>query len=724
MTVIMSRVDLERLNNRYTGLQLRLSRLQGRASELKSRQTRLVRDVSLAKGRRELAPQVMAAFTYLQEKAHARAVGQFEDLLSAFIDDVIPNEGKIRLELGTERGAPSLDIMLSNGGDLEDIYSGNGGAMTNVVVTALGFSALSRTRNRQLMLLDEPDCWIKSVNVPAFTKVISEVSNPRQNASGAWTQGCQTLMVSHNDVGLMDDGAHIQDVRVEHDLAKFAARLGADVRYVGDVTECAYVVWVADKRDEMGSIQNTGHIEVRYRPAYEGDEDQNALTKGFPCIENVSGARGWDEIDPNAQGVRWIELENVRRHIKTRLSPSCGLNVLTGNVNSGKSTLLFTPLRAMAYGESDDKLIRHGADQAVVRMGLEDDVVLEMVRSRKGTPKVLYRKYVAGVMVNEASQGVRGGVPSFISDALLIERVDDMDIQLRHQKEPVFLLNESGARRARLLSVGKESGLLQDMIERHRLTVRRDNEQIKRDEIELNEVNRTLTVLSPLASLTGLTEILTSLMADAQVATDKLAATRQTVTRLAALHGKARLGAAYHGDLGQVLVVPTLRDTSTISRSVARLAENTGKAQLPNLPKLVDVPALTPTQPLTLSIQKLSSSALKARLPSLGAVPSVPALTDTREISTVIGHIRNGEKSKIAVLLPATPVAPVLLDTLPMRQKGIALSKGADAIRKLEGDDKQAAEEHGKAAAAFTEFKTQLGVCPLCDNAFDGHHHA
>ena len=84
MPVTVAMVDLERLNRRYTALQMRFAALQGRAKELQVQKTRLTTDISLAKGRIELAPQAAEVFNYLQEQAHARAVGEFEDLLSAF----------------------------------------------------------------------------------------------------------------------------------------------------------------------------------------------------------------------------------------------------------------------------------------------------------------------------------------------------------------------------------------------------------------------------------------------------------------------------------------------------------------------------------------------------------------------------------------------------------------------------------------------------------------
>ena len=125
MVVSVATVDLEKLNRRYDALKMRYASLQGRARELQVQRTRLVRDISLAKARIELAPQATEVFNYLQEQAHARAVGEFEELLSAFVSDVVPDAGKIHLELGTERGAPALDILLDNGGDLENILEGN-----------------------------------------------------------------------------------------------------------------------------------------------------------------------------------------------------------------------------------------------------------------------------------------------------------------------------------------------------------------------------------------------------------------------------------------------------------------------------------------------------------------------------------------------------------------------------------------------------------------------
>lgn len=680
MSVTMATVDVERVNRRYQTLQLRLAALQGQAKELQSQKHRLETSVSLAKARLELAPEAAEVFTYLQEKAHARAVGEFEDLLSAFVGDVVPDAGTIHLELGTERGAPALDILLDNGGDLENILEGNGGGLTNVVVTALGFSALARTANRQLMVLDEPDCWLKAQYVPNLTKVIAEVANPRTLEDGSLAPGCQTLLISHNDVSLMDEGAHLQDLRIDPDLAVFAKRMGMPIQYKGEPKDCAYVVWAP------GPAGSAGAIEVRYRDDGLGDDEHNALTKGFPYVESISGARAWT---PEQPGIRWIEVTNLRRHVLTRLELSPGLNVLTGDINGGKSTLYFTALRVMAYGEADDSLIRHGADSMRVRIGLEDGVVLEVVRSRKGAPKMLYRKFEHGVLAHESRQETRGGVPEFIQAALKISRVDDLDIQLRSQKQPVFLLNETPARRARLLSVGKESGLLQELIERHRLQVRRDKDLVKREELELNQVNRTLTLLAPLTSISGLTGILDGLYDEARQSTAVLTALRELTQKLSPLVGMTALATGFGPALAQVVQIPVYRATQPLASVLARIERSLSTAKLPDVASPPGAPTLKGVRPLEVLMQRLQTTMYAAQLRNIGQ----------------------------------TPTAPVLKEVQGIVKAGTTLSSLHLALTNLAKEDKAATAEEALAKQSLQALKDELGVCPLCNHVFGDEAH-
>lgn len=673
---------VEQLKRKFGELKLRLSVLQGRAAELQARKSALVRSIGLAKARQELAPAATEALEYLQERAHQEAVGEFEDLLSAFVADVVPDAGRISLELGTERGAPALDILVNNGGDIESVLEGNGGALTNVVVTGLGYSALARTRNRPFMVLDEPDCWLKVNNVPAFTRVIAEVANPRVLPDGTAHEGCQTLMISHNDISLMDDSAHIQDLRIERDVERFAARHGVKVVYVGEKTACAYVVWVP------GTGRRAGTIEVRYRKEVDSDPENNALTKGFPYVESIGGARAWDTCEQT--GIRWVEATNLRSHVKTRIELSSGLNVLTGSVNAGKSNLYFTCFRAMAYGESDDVMLRHGADQLIIRMGLENEVELEMVRTRTGSPKVMYRRYAHGLLTHEGRPEKRGTVPAFIADALNIRTVDGLDIQLRSQKQPVFLLNEPASRRAQLLSVGRESGLLQALIEQHRLQMRRDSALLKEEEAELSAINRKLLVLDPAASLVALTELMDASIEDVKAKATVLDHLSATTKRLAELSAMNVVAAFAEPTLRRPLAGPGTKSTVELTTSIAQLTRLDGILVLPDLPAVLDRPTLKDATPLRAAIAALSSG---------------------------------GAWGVIADALPASMQGPKLVDTQPLRQAGMSIASAAAAIQAHEKDAAAIEAEVTQANQALAQLKAELRVCPTCHEPFNRNTH-
>lgn len=647
--------DPAKLRNKLLALQMRFASLQGRHDELLQQQKTLISRIALAKARIELAPLAAETFKYLQEKAHARAVGEFEDLLSAFVTDVLPEAGNVRLELGTERGAPALDILLDNNGNMEDILDGNGGGLTNVIVTALTYGALARTKNRAFVTLDEPDCWLKASRVPDFTRVIAQVANPQTSPSGEQSGGFQTLMISHNSVSLMDEGAHILTL---------------------------------------------------------SEED------GIPSVESTSGFRAW--ASNGQEGLRWIEVENFRRHLRTRVPLCPGLNVLAGDVNLGKSTLFVTALRAIAYGDVSDSMVRHGANQATVRVGLENEVVLELVRYRKTSGfKTIFRKYVAGALTNEGPMEGRS-VPGFVTEILRIERVDDLDIQLRSQKEPVFLLNEAASRRARLLSVGRESGLLQLLIEKHRLALKRDREMVRNDEQELNGVNRTLAAMAPLGSLSAMVPLLTGLLEDLQAGVADTSRLAALCAKLEPLQARALLAQQESGRLGHELHAPALLPTRELSQLIARLAGTYPLAQLPALDEPPGAPALRDTVDLKNCIKQLAATAGAERI--LEALPAAPGPLQQQPAAKLDALIRALEAGQacgeLLAKLPPAPAAAALADVAALSRTVILLDRQAQAGKEFTVQEKTAAQAEASAAAELHALMDALGTCPVCSKPF------
>lgn len=707
---------------RLMGAQLKHASLLGQENAIAQQAHKLTASIGIAKARLDMAPEVSSVFEYMQEKVHERAVGEFEALLTAFVQDVVPNAGEIRLELGTARGAPSLDVLVDNGGDLENILEGNGGGLTNVVVTGLAFSALSRTSNRQLLVLDEPDCWLKSNYIPAFTRVIAQVAN-EEDPSESGESGIQTLMISHNDVSLMDEGACIQELRNEVDLEAYAANVGLPIEIKGEPSSGAYVYWAPKKGSK-------GKLVVEYRDDMVDAGEQNALTKGYPVVDSIEGARSFL---PSQTGIRWVEVKNVRHHVFTRLELSPGLNVLAGDINSGKSTLYLTALRVLAYGEADDTMIRHGARSAIIRVGLENGVELEVERYRSGTPKMEFRRYKNGKLTNEGPALTRSAVPEFIEKELNIRPVDGLDIQLRSQKQPIFLLNETPARRARLLSVGKEAGLLQNLIEAHRLSVRRDRELLKREEMELALLNKQLAALRPLSSLSSLIPLLSGMqeeIKEGQRTQEALSTLSEKFYRLSRLVQVASVNAV---EGLQVPAIPKLNEVDTLAALQPRLEQLERKSQLSkavlahNGPKLPATPKLADVEVLAKITTTLPSLQKKVQLPTPPAAPTAPNIEqgarEERQLQGLVGKIQKGAQlaklgQAVITELPPAPVikeAENLISSLALIKARIeSLQKGQKALKEIK-------EQVSAEAKAMDALKVELGSCPTCHQLFEGH---
>lgn len=701
---------------KFSDTRLRQAALVGQERALASEHTRLTKEIALAQAQLEIAPKVEVAFEYLQERAHRRAVGELEGLLTAFVEDVVPQAGTIRLELGTERQAPALDIFLDNGGELESILDGNGGGLTNAVVTGLAFSALAKSENRQLMVLDEPDCWLKARYIPAFTKVIAQVANPTEEAPG-----CQTLMISHNDVGLMDEGAHLQELHMEMDPEAYATRAGLAVRYEGEAGPCAYVTW------EEGGGRN-GTLVIRYRNDATADADNNALTKGYPWVQSLSGARPW--ADRDAPGLRAIEVFNLRHHAYTRMELSSGLNVLAGDINAGKSTLYFASLRAVAYGETDDTMIRHGAAFCRIRLELESGVVVELERRRKGNPRVLYRVFQDGMMLHEGSPGKKNSVPDFVQNVLKVSKIDDLDVQLRSQKEPVFLLNETSSRRANILSVGREAGILQQVMELHRVKLRRTRDSLRRNEPEHATLSRKLKAMEPLASLQSLSELLADTLAHLQNEGKSILALSSLLVELENTDAVLRAVDAAGADV-PAPALPLLADTQAMLSLINELAENDAISGVPLpgvAPAVPDARGYALVQTLASMISELEKVELLAGLPLPQEAPAVPdaaRFAKTEALARMVTELAQCDGVAIlAERLPGEPVAQSLYDTQAILTRGLALRQADEELAELEKVLAAGEASLAQANSDYEAVKAELGVCPACERPFDGHAHA
>lgn len=189
------------IDHDVTRAQAVLARLEGRRDALRMRREELTREIELAKGRLAVKDEVEAFIEAVHGSASRRSLSAFETLLTALVQEVLPGEKPVALDLSTERGLASLDICVRRpDGTLEDVLEDNGGALTNVIGMALRLIAVVKADVARFLALDEADCWIAPDRVSSFYKVLED---------GAARLGVQCLAVSHHDLSQFSGKFHI-----------------------------------------------------------------------------------------------------------------------------------------------------------------------------------------------------------------------------------------------------------------------------------------------------------------------------------------------------------------------------------------------------------------------------------------------------------------------------------------------------------------------------------
>ncbi len=616
-------MDSSNLRQRLHQLSVRAAQLEGARKADAARNEQLLHEVAQAKGRLSLGEEVSRIFDALQQRAHERSVGAFERLLSAVLNDVLPEEGSVRLLPQFKSNATWLDIALEKNGGLEDVLDGNGGAVTNVICAGLRFAALSRTDNRRLMILDEPDCWLKPERVPAFVRVIAQVATQTNT---------QTFFITHHSPDYFEGQVNL-------------------VRFTADA---------------------------------QGKVLANALT---PTVTQ------WENDDQ--PGVRAIELINVRRHEHTLVPCFPGATAFIGDNNLGKSTAIATSFKAVAYGESDDSIVRRGADEARIVFHLEQGKRVEWSRSLKRSPSVVYQLWDQGKLVAEGRAKARNQAPEWVTEVLGVARVDDLDIQVGNQKTPVFLLNDSAPRRAQILSVGRESGHLKTLMKKYDEVKSSDRETAKQGELALA---RLKVRLGYLAKIIGLPERL-ALCAEQSEALFKEMESRERMEAL-----MTRLASS--------------------KSAVERLdAEWRALEALPNCP------VLTEDEPVRVRADLLQ------RLIRIAAVPLPPALPEVPVLEELAGVLQMGQRlSQATKALAACEPMPAVVPEMPLMHdlEGLSRLTAALAAQRTQmqelGKEQQSVEaDLAKQSQELERIKNELGGdCPLCGAAFPEHgveHH-
>lgn len=613
--------------------------------------------VAAAKARQSLNDEVVTVIESLQQRSMGRSVGVFQNLLTSILHDVLPEEGNVRLIPEYKNNQTSLNIVLEKKpGRHEDILEGNGGAVTNVLSTGLRFAALARTKNRAMLVLDEPDCWLKPTRVPAFLKVIADVSK----------QGFQTFFVTHHDVSMVEGQVNV----VEFTL------------------------------DEV-----TGHVKATLQP---------------PVVRDWAG--------PEEKGIRGIELVNFCRHTRTYVPCYPGATAFVGENNLGKSAGMSGALRAVAYGESSESQINHDADFAQVTYFLENNLRLVWTRYRDKSPAVIYRLYEGDCTtpVQEGRQPARGKAPDWVVELLGITRVDDLDIQLKSQKSPVFLLDESGPRQAKLLAIGKESSYHDTFLKRYEELKAQDRETVKSGEAAVMRLSYRLKAFENFPALLDAIAELYFDIDSVLESVEQLVNLLTTIDTLPQLEAKAHMDGLRAALLHELPATPALEDTSHLERLINDMDRHVvwAQAQIPALPA---APAIEDVTELGALIQELTQHQIVVNAGELPTLPAVPELENTDELlktGVTLANLQKEVARTAAVLdVPPLPAVPQIDDLLELEAQAVSLARLHREHLANEETLALAQSALDKVKAEYDALVEEMGgVCPLCSGSLTSPH--
>lgn len=141
-----------------------------------------------------LAPEVADALDELSRALFAQVTQALETALSDALRDVLDESIRVKVEQEWRRGGAAMTFTVERRpGEREEIMTGQGGSVANILSTGLRIFALARldpARHRRFVVLDEQDCWLRPDVIHRFVRLVDETAR---------RLGFQVLMISHHD---------------------------------------------------------------------------------------------------------------------------------------------------------------------------------------------------------------------------------------------------------------------------------------------------------------------------------------------------------------------------------------------------------------------------------------------------------------------------------------------------------------------------------------------
>jgi len=154
-----------------------------------------------------------------------------------------------------------------------------------------------------------------------------------------------------------------------------------------------------------------------------------------------------------------VELENFMSHTHSVFELAEGLTVLLGDNNSGKSAVVHA-IQCLCENTSGKYMIRHGTRECIVTITTSEGDEISWHRT----------KTTAWYVINGKKHSrLHGRVPDELHQVLRLPALTDenqkesYNVHLAFQKQPIFLLHDTGGKRATFFASSSDAGKLMAM---------------------------------------------------------------------------------------------------------------------------------------------------------------------------------------------------------------------------------------------------------------------
>ena len=341
-----------------------------------------------------------------------------------------------------------------------------------------------------------------------------------------------------------------------------------------------------------------------------------------------------------------ITIRNFMSHQETVIEPHEGVTLLTGPNNCGKSAVRVA-LECLCGDHTGNFMLRHGEKVASVIVETDEGHIIEWHREKSTGHYIINGREIRGARA-----------PDDLQKYLRLPLVEGpngetFNIHFADQKQPMFLINDTGSRPAVFFAAASDSRYLIKMQMLHTQNTRQKRSEQARVNRDLLRVEARLKHLETLPELdremSRIEEVHLGLM-DKEVEIGHLG---ETVQQLQENRRKLDAADTMVCALMEIPSLPKLQPTQALTALLRRwrrkfCAREQAWRSLEILESLTAPPELEPAPPLRASLQRLNITFRKVQVArqvgrQLESLPGLPELQPLRPLAEQVEKLSAAE---------------------------------------------------------------------------------